>query len=136
MSKYMLDPIIRALVGVPESRLGIVADIANRLTSDRGEEWDARLKTILREGLVAPVSSLSFERNENGHFELSVTGLDLTGEQEVVRLEADRDDDGQWVSTYWDYPDNRWGGGGAFAFPIPATLFISRPAVAGLSFVS
>jgi len=36
---------------------------------------------------LAPVS---FERNEHGHVVLSVTGLDLAGEQEVERLEAAR----------------------------------------------
>lgn len=88
MSKNMLDPIIRALVGVPESRLGVVADIANRLNSDRGEEWDARFKAVLREGLAALVPATVFERNEHGHIILTFTGLDLTGEQEIVRLEA------------------------------------------------
>ena len=33
---------------------------------------------------------VSFERNEHGHVLLSITGLDLVGEQEVERLEAAR----------------------------------------------
>jgi hypothetical protein len=51
MSKNMLDPIIRALVGVPESRLGVALDIVNRLNSDRGDEWSAHLKSVLRSGI-------------------------------------------------------------------------------------
>ena len=42
-------------------------------------------------------------------------------------LNANRDDDGQWVNTYWDNPDNQWNDNGAFAFPVPATFFISCP---------
>ena len=40
-------------------------------------------------------------------------------------LNANRNDDGQWVNTYWDNPDNRWNDNGAFVFPVAATLFIS-----------
>ena len=47
----MLGPITRALVGIPGSRLGVVADIANRLNSEQGDAWHARFKTVLREGL-------------------------------------------------------------------------------------
>jgi len=39
-------------------------------------------------------------------------------------LDANRND-GQWVNTYWDNPDNRWNDNGAFVFPVAATLFIS-----------
>lgn len=52
MSKDMLGPIVRALVGVPEPRLGIVADLVNRLGSDQGDGWSTRFKTVLREGLA------------------------------------------------------------------------------------
>jgi hypothetical protein len=216
MSKYMLDPIIRALVGVPESRLGT---------------WDARFKAVLREGLAAPVSATVFERNEHDHVIITITGLDLTGADEIKRLEeanfrvgdyakscfkstkadgydknhrlvagqpykialisgkeierdsdrltanlqklgekygygkplaghiprirevvsdkmmeemgiwyiaslhdpikdsdghpgvldAGRDGGGPWVDACWDYPGSRWGGGGAFAFPVSAS---------------
>jgi hypothetical protein len=88
MSKNMLDPIIRALVGVPESRLGIATDFINRLNNDRGEEWGARFKAVLREGLAVPVSGTAFEHNEHGHIIIAFTGLDLTGIQEIERLEA------------------------------------------------
>ena len=89
MSKNMLDPIIRALVGVPEPRLGVVADIANRLNSDRGDDWNARLKVVLREGLPSLVATTTaFERNTNGHIIISFAGFDLTGVEEIARLEA------------------------------------------------
>src|SRR3989344_1036022 len=42
-------------------------------------------------------------------------------------LYANRDNDGQWGNTNWDKPDNQWDDNGAFAFLVPATLFISRP---------
>jgi hypothetical protein len=51
MSKDMLGPITRALVGIPESRLGVVADIANRLNGEQGDAWHTRFKALLREGL-------------------------------------------------------------------------------------
>lgn len=85
MSKNMLDPIVRGLVGLPESRLGAVADIVNRLNSERGEEWSDRFKAVLREGL-AP--STVFERNEHGHIIIAFTGLNRPGNQEIARLEA------------------------------------------------
>ncbi len=40
-------------------------------------------------------------------------------------LNSNRYGGGQWVNTYWDNPDNQWGEDGAFAFPVPATIFIS-----------
>ncbi len=87
MSKDMLGSITRALVGIPDSRLGVVADIANRLNSHRGEEWDARLKAVLREGLAPPAPTTTFERNEHGHVIITFTGLDLSGVEEIKRLE-------------------------------------------------
>lgn len=49
-------------------------------------------------------------------------------------LNANRNDDGRWVNTYWDNPDNHWNTNGAFAFPVSANLFISPPHLRG-SFV-
>ncbi|MBI2589411.1 hypothetical protein HYW32_00020 [Candidatus Berkelbacteria bacterium] len=40
-----------------------------------------------------------FERNEHGHIVLTVTGLDLTGEQEVKRLEAAGFCLGNWAKS-------------------------------------
>ena len=49
-------------------------------------------------------------------------------------LTANRNDDGHWLNANWDNPDNQWNDDGAFAFLVPATLFISHPALSGLSF--
>lgn len=51
-------------------------------------------------------------------------------------LNVNRNDDGQWVNANWDNPGNQWNDNGAFTFLVPATLFISHPASAGLSFYS
>jgi hypothetical protein len=37
-------------------------------------------------------------------------------------LNANRNDDGQWLNANWDHPDNRWNDNGAFAFLVPETL--------------
>lgn len=49
--KDMLGPTTRALVGVPQERLALVADIANRLTSGDGDIWYRHLSRVMREGL-------------------------------------------------------------------------------------
>jgi len=41
------------------------------------------------------------------------------------------DGDPNVLNANWDHPDNRWNDNGAFAFLVPETLFISRPASAG-----
>ena len=41
-------------------------------------------------------------------------------------LNSNRNDDGQWLNSYWDNPDNEWDDNGAFAFPVPQlSLFLS-----------
>ena len=40
-------------------------------------------------------------------------------------LNTNRNDDGQWVNTYWDNPDNQWNDNGAFVFPVSANILIS-----------
>lgn len=51
MSKNMLDPIIRALVGVPEDRLGLVLDVANRLgNKNDGDTYYSNLAAFNRNG--------------------------------------------------------------------------------------
>ena len=45
-------------------------------------------------------------------------------------LYANHDEDSSWVNTNWDKPDNQWNDNGAFAFLVPATLFISNPHLA------
>src|SRR3989344_2159819 len=52
MARNYLDPMIRAAVSVPQDRLPLMADIANRLASEEnGQAWHAHLATCLREGL-------------------------------------------------------------------------------------
>jgi len=41
-------------------------------------------------------------------------------------LNSNRNDDGQWLNSNWDNPDNQWNDNGAFAFVLSANLFISR----------
>lgn len=42
-------------------------------------------------------------------------------------LRAGRDGGGRWVSTYWGDPSVRWGGEGAFAFPVSVSTSTSEP---------
>jgi len=58
MSKNdMLAPIVRALVGVPQERLGVLFDIINKVGSTDGELWRIRFAEVLREGVKgAPLS--------------------------------------------------------------------------------
>lgn len=48
MSKDMLGSLVRVLVTVPEDRLGLVQDVALKLSNDDGEEWVSPLKKFLR----------------------------------------------------------------------------------------
>ncbi len=58
MSKNdMLAPIVRALVGVPQERLGVLFDTINKVGSADGELWRTRFAEVLREGVKgAPLS--------------------------------------------------------------------------------
>lgn len=52
MSKNdMLAPIIRALVGVPQDRLGVVLDVVNKIGGSDGDLWRSRFGQVLREGV-------------------------------------------------------------------------------------
>ena len=43
-------------------------------------------------------------------------------------LNANRDDDGRWLNTYYDNPDNRWNRENGFAFSVAQlTSFLFRP---------
>lgn len=54
MSKNdMLAPIVRALVGVPQERLGVLLDTINKVGSVDGELWRTRFAEVLREGVKA-----------------------------------------------------------------------------------
>jgi hypothetical protein len=63
-----------------------------------------------------------------------IDGVSYNSDGNPNVLNANRNDDGQWVNANWDNPDNQWNDNGAFAFVVPATFFISHPASAGLSF--
>jgi len=56
MSKDMLGSLVRVLVTVPEHRLGLVKDVAHKLSSRDGDEWEPLLKECLRKERK-PVSS-------------------------------------------------------------------------------
>ena len=86
----------RALVGTPDSRFGVVTDIANRLNSGRGDGWNTRFKAVQRKGFSSSVPANTFERNEHGHVVITITGLDLAGAAEIKRLE----DAGYCVGDY------------------------------------
>lgn len=56
MSKNdMLAAIVRALVGVPQKRLGVVLDTVNKIGSVDGELWRTRFAEVLREGVKPAV---------------------------------------------------------------------------------
>ncbi len=56
MSKNdMLAPIVRALVGIPQERLGVLLDTINKVGSTDGELWRTRFAKVLREGLKSSV---------------------------------------------------------------------------------
>ncbi len=46
--KDILGPLVRILVIVPESRLGLIQDIAHKLSLKNDEEWEQQLKQFLR----------------------------------------------------------------------------------------
>ncbi len=48
-----------------------------------------------------PFASQVWERNENGHVVLSVVGLDLTGDAEVVSLRCQKYIVGSWAESYF-----------------------------------
>lgn len=95
MSKDMLGSVVRASVSVPQGRMELLARIASDLAHDnpRGEEWFTHYGRLRTEGLPPP----QFERNEHGHVLVPIIGLDLTGEQEVERLEAAEFRIGNWA---------------------------------------
>ena len=84
MSKDMLGSVVRAAVSVPQGRMELLARIASDLAHDNsnGDYWHAHYNSVRKEGFPAP----QFERNEHGHIVLTFDGLDLTGEQEIERL--------------------------------------------------
>jgi hypothetical protein len=85
MPKDMFGSLTRALVGIPDSRFGVVADAANHLSSGRGDGWSTRF--TVRRKFSSSVPASAFARNEYGHVIITITGLNLTGADEIKRLE-------------------------------------------------
>jgi hypothetical protein len=83
------DTVVRAAVSVPQDRLEVLAKIASAMATDNqnGNEWHTSFEELLKKGLPSK-SSVTFDRNKHGHVVITVTGLDLTGEQEIERLES------------------------------------------------
>jgi len=79
MARNYLDPMIRAAVSVPQDRLPLMADIANRLASEEnGEAWHAHLAACLRGGLlvvnVEPASPVPAKFIARDHFKIGTGG--------------------------------------------------------------
>lgn len=80
MSKGMLGMLPLSAVRGPKD------DLDNLLAGTDGESVLAEFKKFVkRQPCWGPTA---FERNEHGHIVVAVTGLDLTGVQEIERLEA------------------------------------------------
>jgi len=71
---------LRRIIGGP------VCDLIVKINGPDGPEYETALNKILRREDV--LWHPAFERNEHGHVVATVIGLDLTGAQEVERLEA------------------------------------------------
>lgn len=48
MSKDMLGSLVRVLITVPEHRLGLVKDVALKLSNNNGDKWEQPIKRLLR----------------------------------------------------------------------------------------
>jgi hypothetical protein len=44
--------------------------------------------------------------------------LDAISDDDLNLLNANRNDDGRWLNTYYDNPDNRWNRENGFAFVV------------------
>lgn len=76
------ESLMNTIGTLPGKRLaGLSADLFHKLQSGSLTEDELAL-------FVQRKNPFAFERNEHGHIVLTVTGLDLTGEQEVERLIA------------------------------------------------
>ena len=62
-------------------------------------------------------------------------GVSYNSDDDPNVLSAGRDGAGPWLDACWGHPVSCWHDHGAFAFLVPETLFISRPASAGLSWI-
>jgi hypothetical protein len=58
VKKDMLGSVIRALVGVPQERLGVILDIVNKIGGENGVVWKKHLAKALREGVSLPIETV------------------------------------------------------------------------------
>jgi hypothetical protein len=92
MSKDMIGSVVRAAVTVPQERLDTLAKIASKMAVDNtdGDAWHWHLKQKLEAGLPENASTahgiIVFEKNQYGHIVFEITGLALSGAEEIERL--------------------------------------------------
>jgi|GEM_PF-1525723 len=108
--KDMLGPTIRALVGVPQERLALIADIANRFSSETGDLWHGKIASAIQEGLETSTSADNIIRVDRSirpaypdwvkdvlHPELECTG---PAEFDLAKVESwlhDGQKNGKWI---------------------------------------
>ena len=68
-------------------------------------------------GSLLPETLFGIENVLGEPAQLHARGQDALDRRFPRVLDAYRRVDGQWVGTYWCYPDDLWLDGGAFAFP-------------------
>lgn len=70
---------------------------------------------VFRQGIMIPDTIRPREYSTGGDTDGGIHGSD----DDPNVLNANRNDDGQWLNTNWDKPDNKWNDNGAFAFLVP-----------------
>jgi hypothetical protein len=109
----MLDPIIRALVGVPPEWLGIILDVINKVGGVDDERWRSHLATILREPIPLLDTIIRVDRSIQPiypdrmsvlHPELEQTGpLEYYLVSVVLWLHEGQKNGNNWSSTIYEY---------------------------------
>lgn len=69
MSKDILGSLVRAIVTVPEDRLGIIKDLCHKLSGNEGLRWEKEVKKLLRKNFTSPYFEYSREIVINQTFE-------------------------------------------------------------------
>jgi hypothetical protein len=70
---------------------------------------------VFHQGIMIPDTIQPRECSTGGDMDGGIHVSD--GDPNV--LNANRNDDGRWLNTNWDKPDNKWNDNGAFAFLVP-----------------
>lgn len=87
MSKNdMLAPIIRALVGVPSERLGVILDTVNKIGGADGELWRSCIAKVLREGVRS--ATYSPEASPNTIEQVTINALKQLSSRYPVLVET------------------------------------------------